>query len=317
MKRILKMLAILGIILLAVTIFIGNYFYGESVKRGTEVELHREAEPVNMTIEKESNDKYEEAKKWFSKQTLEQHSIKSNDHLQLNAQFIENEKDTDKAVILVHGFRKEGSDMGDYTKFYYDENYHILMPDLRGHGKSDGNYYGYGWHDRLDIIEWVNFLIDNYKVNEIVLHGNSAGAAAVLLTSGEDTLQEEVKAIVADSSYTTMKDELAHQLNHLYGLPPTPLLEITSVITKVRSGYFFGDVNILKQVEKNVKPLFIIHGDKDDLVPTYMGEQIFEAATSEKQLWIVSGAGHIKAYEMATEQFEEHLTNFLQKYIKH
>lgn len=314
MRRTIKWLAIISVILLVAASFIGNYFYGESVKRGTEVELHSEPERDNKT-DSESEKTLNKAKEWFSDQTPEPKLIESYDNLSLKAQFIENKMDSKKAVILVHGFRKTGADMGDYTKFYFDNDYHILMPDLRGHGESEGDYYGYGWHDRLDIIDWTQFLINQYDINEIVLHGNSAGAAAVLLTSGEKTLPKEVKAIVADSSYSTMKDELAHQLKHLYGLPATPLLEITSMITKIRSGYFFGDVNILKQVEKNNRPLLLIHGDQDDLVPTYMSEQIYDVATSEKELWIVPEAGHIKAHEIITEQFEERLSNFLSEHI--
>lgn len=317
MQRFLRIIIISIVLLFAVVLFIGNYFYGESVKRGTEVELHSEVEPVNKVGDEDDDgeSKFEIATEWFSKQEPEQKTIQSYDDLTLSAQLIENEVDSNKAVVLVHGFRKEGLDMGDYTKFYYENDFHILMPDARGHGNSEGNYYGYGWHDRLDIINWTQFLIDNYNVEEVVLHGNSAGAATVLITSGEQSLHEEVKAIIADSSYTTMKDELAHQLKHLYSLPPTPLLEITSLITKVRAGYFFGDVNVLKQVEKNSRPLFLVHGESDDLVPTHMSEDIFEVAAGEKELWLVPDAGHIKAYEVETEQFEERLSLFLQKHI--
>lgn len=314
MKRRLKIiLSSVVAFLAAILIFIGNYFYGESVKRGTDVELHREEEAVNAVASIEEQNVLKEAQKWYEKQNPERFTQNSFDDLLLQADFIRNnESDSDKAVILVHGFRKQKSDMGDYAKFYFDRGFHILMPDSRGHGESEGDYYGYGWHDRLDIIGWIEKLINEEGIQEIVLHGNSAGAAAVLMTSGE-VLPEQVKAIIADSGYTSMKDELKHQLKHLYGLPAFPLLEITSFITKLRAGYFFEEVSAIEQVKNNTRPLFIIHGTGDDLVPTWMGEALYEAAGGEKELWLPEDVGHIKAHEVKTIEFQERLDAFLEK----
>src|SRR5699024_12527750 len=99
------------------------------------------------------------------------------------------------------------------------------------------------------------------------LHGNSMGAATVLMTSGED-LPEEVKGIIADSGYSTVKDELAHQLKHLYGLPAFPLLDVTSVISNISAGYMLGEAASIDQVEDNTLPFFIIHAEDDHPVPT-------------------------------------------------
>lgn len=311
-RRLLIILSSVVAFLAAILIFIGNYFYGESVKRGTDVELHREEEVVNAVASLEEQNILKEAQQWYENQKPERFTQNSFDDLTLQADFIRNEQNSDKAVILVHGFRKQKSDMGDYAKFYYDRGFHILMPDSRGHGESEGDYYGYGWHDRLDIIGWIEKLINEEGMKEIVLHGNSAGAAAVLMTSGE-VLPEQVKAIIADSGYTSMKDELKHQLKHLYGLPAFPLLEITSFITKIRAGYFFEEVSAIEQVKNNTRPLFIIHGTGDDLVPTWMGEKLYEAAGGEKQIWMPEDVGHIKAYEVKTLEYQERLDAFLAK----
>ena len=67
--------------------------------------------------------------------------------------------------------------------------------------------------------------------------------------------------------------------------------------------------------EKNKLPLLIIHGDKDALVPTEMGKRIFERANSDKELWIVPGAGHTEAYTIAEEEYQEKLKAFWIKTI--
>lgn len=291
-------------------IFAGNYFYGEGIKRGTEVELHREASDVNPVASEEDQALLEEMNVWFDEQQTKQIEMTSYDDLNLAAQFIENEADKNRAVILAHGFRNTGEDMGKLTRLYYDRGFDILLPDARGHGESEGDYIGYGWHDRLDYVDWIDLLIDTYDAEEIILHGNSMGAAGVLMTSGE-VLPEEVKGIIADSGYSTVKDELAHQLQHIYGLPAFPLLEVTSVITKLRAGYTLGGASAIDQVKDNTLPLFIIHGEDDDLVPTDMAHEIYEAAGGEKELWIVPESGHVKAMDNFTGEFKERVGAFV------
>lgn len=35
--------------------------------------------------------------------------------------------------------------------------YNILVVDLRGHGRSEGKYYGLGYLDQFDIAEWIDY----------------------------------------------------------------------------------------------------------------------------------------------------------------
>lgn len=285
-----------------------NYFYGVGIKRGTDVELHREVAVASAEATGEDQLLFEEAVAWFEGQSPEILTIHSFDDLQLKAQYIE--QGNAKKVILAHGFNQSSDDIGKLSKFYYDLGFDVLLPDARGHGDSEGAYIGYGWHDRIDYMDWIQLLIDDYGAEQIVLHGHSMGAATVLMTSGE-TLPDEVKAIIADSSYSTVEDELIHQLKHIYNLPPFPLLNVTSVVTNIRAGYTFKEASAIDQVRKNTRPLFIIHGNNDDLVPTEMGHEIYEVAGGDKELWIVPDAGHTKAFDIVTKEFQDRVASFI------
>lgn len=314
-KRISIILGSLIGLLLIGFIFAGNYFYGEGVKRGTEVELHREAATVNVDASVNDQEIFEESQKWFNQQDPHVIEIISYDDLTLKAQYIANDLQNDKTVILAHGFRNTGEDMGKLAKLYYDQGFNILIPDARGHGESEGDYVGYGWHDRLDYLDWIDLLINEHATDEIILHGNSMGAALVLMASGED-LPVEVKGIIADSGYSSVKAELTHQLKHIYNLPSFPLLNVTSMITKFRAGYTFEEASSVKQVKKNTRPLLIIHGEADDLVPTDMAYEIYEAAGGEKELWIVPSVGHTKAFDIVTEEYQHRVRDFLDRALE-
>lgn len=313
-KRILIIISSIIAVLLIGLIFAGNYFYGEGIKRGTEVELHRESDAVEVSASVTDQEIFEEAQEWFDSEERDLLEIISYDELKLRAQYIKNEEENYKTVILAHGFRNTSEDMGKLAKFYYDEGFNVLLPDARGHGDSEGDYIGYGWHDRLDYVDWIDLAIDEYNAEEIILHGNSMGAATVLMTSGEE-LPSEVKGIIADSGYSTVKAELAHQLKNLYNLPPFPLLEVTSIITKLRAGYTLEEASSINKVKGNSVPLLIIHGDADDLVPTKMAHEIFDVAGGEKELWIVPDVGHTKAFDVITEEFQHKIKDFIDPLI--
>lgn len=294
----------------------GTYFYNVAINRSHDaVDLHGGGESVTaakLLSEEDQQKKLEDITDWTEKQNFEIVEIESEDGLKLKARFLKNDKAAGKAVILAHGYKGNSEQMPGITKFYYELGYDILKPDARGHGLSEGDYIGYGWHDRKDYVKWSHFLVDQTNAETIFLHGFSMGAATVLMASGEK-LPEQVKGIIADSGYTTVLEELSHQLKYLYKLPSFPIMQVTSVITNIRAGYTFAEASAIAGVEKSRLPLFVIHGDQDHLVPTEMGEKIFEIAKSDKELWIVPGAGHTEAYTIAEEEYKNKLQAFLSK----
>jgi len=314
-KRIAWIMSSLLLLLVVGLIVAGNYFYDVAINRSNEaIELYggtEEAVEAVSALEEEQK-RLEELRNWTRKRNFESVEVETEDGLTLRAQYLENESPNGKSVILAHGYKGNSEQMPEITRFYYEEGYNILKPDARGHGKSEGDYIGYGWDDRLDYKEWFNLLINEKDEKSIFLHGFSMGAATVLMTSGED-LPEEVKGIIADSGYTSLEEELTHQLNYLYRLPAFPIMEVTSLVTKVRAGYTFSEASALEQVKRNRVPLFIIHGDQDELVPTEMANRLYEATNGMKELWIVPGAGHTEGFTVEEEEYKKRVKGFIEE----
>jgi uncharacterized protein len=317
-KKIVWIVSSLVLFLLIGLTVAGNYFYDVAINRSNEaVELYGGTEEAVEAVSalEEEQERLEELRNWTSKRDFQTVEVESEDGLTLRAQYLENESPNGKTVILAHGYKGNSEQMPEITRFYYEEGYNILKPDARGHGKSEGDYIGYGWDDRLDVKKWIDLLINEKGQDTIFLHGFSMGAATVLMTSGED-LPEEVKGIIADSGYTSVDEELAHQLKYLYRLPSFPIMDITGVVTKVRAGYSFKEASALEQVKKNHLPLFIIHGDKDELVPTEMANRLYEAANGLKELWIVPGAGHTEGFTVQEEEYKKRIKGFIAEAMK-
>ena len=76
------------------------------------------------------------------------------------------------------------------------------------------------------------------------------------------------------------------------------------------------DCSALDAVADTKIPVFVIHGTKDDFVPTFMGKEIFEACVSEKELWLAEGAGHAESYYLHKEEYERKVLGFFHRCLE-
>ncbi|MFS7259376.1 alpha/beta hydrolase [Carnobacterium divergens] len=306
-----KMIIILGslVVIIGIALFgAGMYFYNVAIAINDKDFLAAEPD--------KKNDPWKIQKEWYQTAPREERSILSDDGLKLKAIYIPAATPSKKTVILAHGYSGNYEQMSPYAKLFHDWGYNILAPDARGHGKSEGSYIGFGWHERKDYLKWIDLMIDQTgKDTELALFGVSMGGATVMMTSGEE-LPSNVKVIVEDCGYSSVTDELAYQLKDMYRLPSFPLIPVTSVVTKFKAGYSFGEASAVDQLKKNKTPMLFIHGDKDLFVPTEMVYKNYEATTAPKELYIVKGAGHAEAYVKDKKGYEKEVHDFISTYIK-
>ena len=229
---------------------------------------------------------------WWARVTTEDISIQSADGLSLHAIVVRNKPYSNRWVVICHGYAYIGKEnMMFIAQAFHEMGYWVLMPDARGHGKSDGGYIGMGWHDRLDIMQWIHEISDRYGVANIALYGISMGAATVIMAAGEP-LPPTVKAVVADSGYTSAMKELAYQLKMFFNLPAFPVMHIASLVTRIFSGYWLGEASALRQIAKSKTPALLIHGSADTFVPPSMFDELCHAAGCPTQKMLIEGAGH-------------------------
>lgn len=235
-------------------------------------------------------------------------------------------KTTDKTAVVVHGYKVRAEGMLHIAYLYnHDMGYNVLLPDLYGHGESEGDHIQMGWKDRWDVIRWSEVADEifskpkgtmqnkslKYAHTQQVLHGISMGAATVMAVSGEKT-PDYVTCFVEDCGYSSVWDEFAAQLKDQFGLPSFPLMNTTSRLCKLKYGWSFAEAQQIKQVMKSTKPMLFIHGDKDDFVPYRMLQPLYEAKTKgKKAIFIAKGSIHAMAYRDHHEEYTKVVKEFL------
>lgn len=298
------------IFLLLIAYFcIGNYFYNIALNPNTSKTFVL-GEPEELT-EHEKNIQAEK-QEWLSKKSKDVYI--TSDNLQLHSYQIENEVESDNWVIVVHGYMCQGKDMVSQAKEFYKRGYNVLIVDLRGHGKSEGNYIGMGWPDRLDVINWSNYIIQQNNSCKIILYGVSMGAATVMMATGEK-LPTNVKLAIEDCGYSSIWEEFKGQLKTLFNLHTFPVLNAANTVCKIRAGYDIKAGASVEQVKKSKTPTLFIHGDQDKFVPFEMLNKVYENASCEKEKLIIEGATHAQASIVNPDLYWKTIDNFIEKYL--
>lgn len=214
-----------------------------------------------------------------------------------------------KTALVLHGWRGCSIDFLFLARMYErDFGYNVVVPDFHAHGQSDGDAIGMGWHDRKDMLHWMQLFV----TDTMVVHGVSMGGATTMMMSAEK-MPEGVKNVrfIDDCGYTSVWDEFAKELRGQFHLPPFPLMYTGSLLCKLLYGWSFGEASALNQVARSPYPMLFIHGDEDTFVPTWMVYRLYDAKPSDKELWIVPGTAHALSYKNHPEEYVERVKAFL------
>ena len=236
----------------------------------------------------------------------------SPDGLKLHAYFFPTEEKPKKFVLGIHGYKSYARpEFGPYIQWYQSLGYSLLLPDDRAHAPSEGKYIGFGVLDRLDCVDWANWIVENYGSDvEILIHGVSMGGATVLAASAEDALPGQVMGIVSDCGYTAAWEILTCQLRDTFHIPPVLVLPAAEKFCKALAGYDFHSFTPIEQVKKAKVPILFVHGTEDKMVPYFMVDKLYEVCASRKAKFVVEGAGHAESIALDPEGYHRAVRDF-------
>lgn len=274
---------------------------------------HLEDETMSVSQQQAQNKRKElmHTKKWLTNAVVNRVNMDGRNNCKLIANiYPAQQHDSHKWAILVHGYNGSKEDMRIQAGHFHAQGYHVLTPDLRGHGESEGKYICMGWTDRLDLVDWIRNILRIDNQAQIVLYGVSMGASAVMMCAGEE-LPDNVRCIIEDCGYTSVHDILSHHLIHYYKMPPFPILDSAALLIKQRLGFSTKRASAVKQIEKSHVPMMFIHGDRDQFVPCNMVFELYEACPNDKELYITDDSGHCLSMFTDPDMYYTKIFNFI------
>lgn len=253
--------------------------------------------------------------KWLETANRGRISARTPDGYTLIAAQFPAKQESDKWVLLLHGYTGWKEEMYQFAYWYYEQGFHVLVPDLRCQGESEGDFIGMGWTDHYDCELWVSYILEQTPEAKIVLHGQSMGAATALLMAGSPEASEHIAAVVADSAYTEAYEMFGDKITEWFHLPAAPFVDSACVMLRLRGGYNLRDASPLRAVAGSSVPTLFIHGDQDRMIDVGMSYELFEAAAGEKELFIVEGAGHAQAQDKDPTEYYGRIDTFLKRHL--
>jgi alpha-beta hydrolase superfamily lysophospholipase len=234
------------------------------------------------------------------------------DGLPLDGWFIPAAKDNKRAVIVCHGVGANKGIFLGVAPFLHSAGFNVLFFDFRGHGSSAGHTVTYGNEEARDVKGAVAYLKQR-GMQRIALYGFSMGGAATLLAAPD---LPAVDSVVVDSTFADFRPLVRQQLG--WTAPFDGLATIaTDICSRIEVG---APLDVIKPSARiasiSPRPLFIIHGKADALIPYSQAETNFAAAKEPKQLWLVPGANHCLCRLVSPEVYEIRVTRFLQQSLR-
>lgn len=312
-----KKLAVLGLGAGVAYFAMGNALLEAFMSRPDQKEHGKDAysvAPADIEKYRQNPKSIPDATDWFFafSEKLELVSLQSET---IYANIVRHDAPVKKWAICCHGYTSRPSVFAERAIEIYKMGFNVLMPSLRGHGDSESRLASMGWYDRLDVIDWITYILSLDPSAEIMLYGVSMGAATVMMATGEE-LPPNVKCAVEDCGFTSVWDEFNVQISKKAHLPSFPFLNAARTVGKIRLKYDFKEASALNAVRRSKTPTLFIHGDKDDFVPFWMLDVLYDNAACEKEKLVVHGAEHASAHEVEPEIYWSRVRDFAAKYIK-
>jgi pimeloyl-ACP methyl ester carboxylesterase len=214
--------------------------------------------------------------------------LEAEDGVRLHAFFLPAPGAT-RALLFLHGNAGNASHRLPNAALLARLGTHVLLPDYRGYGLSEGTPSEAGVY--ADARAGLAHLLGPRGIAEdrTVVFGRSlGGAVAVDLARDRD-----LAGVILESTFTSAADVVRGTIAR----PLAPLLR----------DVLASDAKIARLRA----PLLFFHGDRDEIVDHRLGRALFEAAPGPKAFETIRGAGHNDTVEIGGRPYFERIRRFL------
>lgn len=183
----------------------------------------------------------------------------------------------------------------------------VMLFDCRDRGESDTAPRTLGFVEQLDAEAALQYAQNRMPEARIGMLGFSMGAALAIMAAAEN---ETIQAVVADSPYSSLHALVGDRLKAKH-IPAKPVMPVVNLWNQLLYAYSLHAVRPIDKVKRIApRPILIIHGEKDGLIPLSSAQQIYAYACEPKSFWMVQGADHCGAYFADRKAYMEKVTAF-------
>jgi abhydrolase domain-containing protein 17 len=187
-------------------------------------------------------------------------------------------------ILFSHGNAEDLGHLLPTLEEIRREGFAVFAYDYRGFGTSSGTPSEENAYRDADAA--YDYLVNRLGVapDRIIAHGRSLGGAVSVDLASR---RPQLGGLVIESSFVS-----AYRVLTRIPLLPFDKFKSLSKIRAVRC------------------PVLVIHGRRDEVIPLWHGEKLFEEANEPKRSLWVEGAGHNNLAQTANDRYQQALRDF-------
>lgn len=244
---------------------------------------------------------------WYDPLEKTDYTVKSRDGYILHAQFLKNPGDTDRYILIFHGYTDNRFGALKYAYMYLELGFNVIVYDLRGHGLNEPAICTYSIRESQDLLAMIQDSRERFRNMAILgIHGESLGAATSVAVLKE---KPPVDFVVADCGFSDIVPVLKGAMKgmHLPGF----LVYLVSVCARIRYGYSFREMRPIESLRENHIPILFIHGAEDSFILPEHSERMKAATKGYAELHLIPGAGHALSILTDPKKYQAIVRGFL------
>ena len=211
------------------------------------------------------------------------------------------------AVIVCHGLASRKESHAPFAAFLAGAGFAALNFDWRGHGASDGSLDENILDDVGAVLSYLQMRRE-VDATRIAMRGSSLGGYLALLAAYKYPALRAVVAICPANS--ALLSQVIGDKD--FWLNMDRAAELRTCITLPGFQHFLATHDVAQAVAGLApRPLFLIHGRRDEHVPYQHSEILYKLAGEPKRLWLLPEATHRAAQQDPTVHAET--VNWLQQ----
>lgn len=218
-------------------------------------------------------------------------------------------------IIMQHGYKSTRDELLNEAEMMHRHGYSVLVTSLRAHDYSEGQLITLGKYEVDDMEAWYQYLLTRGDIDHdrIGILGNSYGGMLSIQYASQN---KNIKAVVANSAFSSMTDTVATSVEHFTGLPEFPFVPLIVFWAEKDTGIKMEEIDATQWIPLiSPRPVFLMQGGADMVISPISGQRLYDAAGEPKELWFDPELGHVEFDTQRAHEYEIRVTTFFDKYL--
>lgn len=222
-----------------------------------------------------------------------------------------------KLILVQHGYKDRLQTMMGVAAVLHRRGYQVMLMCVRAHDRSAGEKLSLGQLGEIaDMEAWAAFAEKQQGVDptKVGMFGVSMGGSLAIQYTAS---HQDVRALVADSAFSSLSDTIDTSVWFFTHLPPFPFGPMIRFWAEREGGFAASAVDAKQWIGRvSPRPVLIIQGGADVVVSKTSGRKLFDAAGEPKEFWYEERVGHGQFLDKMPDEFERRVAGFFDANIK-